>query len=445
MKNSPYRRLFLSVALLAAFATGHAEPAATNLPVVPAKPEALYLTWQRDPATTMTIHWLTDWEKGFRDTVLEYRGASGDSDRAWSRVTGASHPMPYTTRMVHSVELTGLAPDTIYEFRLGSFTTRKSGDFDFTSDGTEHRFRTLPVTLSRSVRFVSGGDANVGVEHKYAEMNQVAAGYDPDFAMLGGDIAYVNNNPKDAAKWFEFLRIWTETMITSDGRIIPIIPAIGNHELNGDTFDIRGGRPEFGATAERASIFYSVFSFPGVPGYNVLDAGDYMSVIVLDSFHSSPVSGPQTDWLRTVLERRKGTRYIMPIYHVGAYPSQRRFDEPVSVEIRANWVPLFEAAGVRFVFENHDHAYKVTYPLLGGRRHNDGIRYLGDGAWSVPARDKARPPAKAEYLERVEPRNHVYVVTLHPDRAEFIAVDPSAEEFDHFTIASQVTPQALPR
>jgi hypothetical protein len=433
--NRPRRPLALTALLLATLAAGHAQPAPAAAPAPPAPPEALYLTWQHDPVTTMTIHWLTDWQHGYRDTVLEYRAAAG-STAAWTRALGSSHPMPYTTRMVHTVELTGLESDTIYEFRLGALRALKSGEFDFIAGEARHRFRTLPAALSRPVCFVSGGDANLGAEYQYAEMNRVAASHSPDFALMGGDIAYVNNHPKDAGKWFDFLRIWTGTMLTPDGRIIPIVPAIGNHEVNGDAFDIRGGTPETGAIPERGSMFYSLFSFPGVPGYNVLDAGTYLSVVALDTFHTSPVPGPQTDWLRGVLERRRGTKYLMPMYHVGAYPSHRSASGPVAIAIRANWVPLFEAAGVRFVFENHDHTYKVTYPLLGGQRHPDGIRYLGDGAWSVATRD-IQPPAKAPYLERAYSRNHVFVVTLHPDRADFVSVDPAGAEFDRFSIDSR--------
>jgi len=45
------------------------------------------------------------------------------------------------------------------------------------------------------------------------------------------------------------------------------------------------------------------------------------------------------------------------------------------------------------------------------------------------------PSDKAPYLERAHPKNHVIVVTLHPDRADISAIDPQGEVFDRFSIA----------
>jgi acid phosphatase type 7 len=409
----------------------------------PAPPAAIYLTWQRDPARTMTIHWHTVWTDGFRDTVLEYRAAAAPVG-AWLRAEGRALALPFTQRMVHTVELTGLAPDTGYVFRLGTLRTGEKGAIAFLGDGGEHAFRTLPATLTRPVRFVSGGDANVGQftedkvtnEYQFAAMNRAAAARDPEFALIGGDIAYVNNEPKAVAKWFDFLRLWTETMRGKDGRLIPIVPAIGNHEVHGDAFEVRGGAPDRGVHPGRASLFYTLFAFPGHPGYRALDFGDYLTVLALDSFHTNPVPGPQTDWLRTALAARKTVPWIVPIYHVPAYPSHRPFGGAVSVAIRANWTPLFDEARVRFVFENHDHVYKVTHPLRAGKTDPKGTWYLGDGAWSVTTRVPSTAE-KAPYLARAEARNHVFAVTLHRDRADFVAVDPKGVEFDKFSIPAK--------
>jgi acid phosphatase type 7 len=404
-----------------------AQKSPTPAPLPPApQPLALYLTWQRDPVTTITVHWHTDWTEGFSDSVLEYRATGSGGNTSWSRTSGHAAQMPFTNRMVHTVEM------------LGRLTTREpDGELLFQPHGPVQKFCTLPATLSRPVRFVSGGDIYGGTSPDLmSSMCKIAAAQNPEFALLGGDIAYVNNEPKAASRWFDFFRVWRETMITQDGRMIPVVPAIGNHEVHGDTYQIRGGAPDRGVSTDRALFFYTLFAFPGRPGYNVLDAGNYLSLIALDSFHSNPVPGPQTDWLRGTLAQRRNVPFIVPFYHVPAYPSYRPFSGPISVAIRANWVPLFDQAGVRFAFENHDHAYKVSHPLRAGERHAAGTRYLGDGAWAVNTRNTT-PLDKAPYLERAHSKNHVFVVTLHSDRAEFRAVDPKGEEFDRFTIQAR--------
>jgi hypothetical protein len=404
----------------------------------PPLPLALYLTWQRDPVTTMTVHWHTDWTEGFTDSVLEYRATPATGTAGWSRATGHAAQMPFTNRMVHTVEVTGLRGDTTYEFRLGRLSTHEpDGALLFTPHGPVQKFRTLPATLSRPVKFVSGGDIYGGTSPDLmSTMCKTAAAQDPEFALLGGDIAYVNNEPKAANRWFDFFRIWRETMVTKDGRMIPVVPAIGNHEVHGDSYQIRGGAPNRGVSTDRALFFYTLFAFPGRPGYNVVDVGDYLSLVALDSFHSNPVPGPQTDWLRVTLAKRRNVPFVVPFYHVPAYPAHRSFSGAISVAIRANWVPLFDEANVRFAFENHDHVYKVTKPLRAGEANPAGTRYLGDGAWAVNTRETTALD-KAPYLERAHSKNHVFVVTLHPGRADFTAVDPKGEVFDRFSIEAR--------
>jgi len=164
---APYRSHLLPLpALLAGLlllvaATLNRTQAAEPAPLPPPSlPVALYLTWQRDPVTTMTVHWHTDWKNGFADSVLEYRAAgSGGAGQPWTRAQGHAIQMPFTDRMIHTVELTGLQGDSIYQFRLGRLLTRESdGVMQFHPHEPVHSFRTLPATLSRPVRFVSGGD-----------------------------------------------------------------------------------------------------------------------------------------------------------------------------------------------------------------------------------------------------------------------------------------------
>jgi hypothetical protein len=86
---------------------------------------------------------------------------------------------------------------------------------------------------------------------------------------------------------------------------------------------------------------------------------------------------------------------------VPAYPSVRK-DEGTTLEIRQHWVPLFEKAGVSAAFEHHDHAYKRTHPLLGGKVQDapaKGVTYLGDGAWGASIR-KVRPPADVPHIAK---------------------------------------------
>ena len=47
---------------------------------------------------------------------------------------------------------------------------------------------------------------------------------------------------------------------------------------------------------------------------------------------------------------------------------------------------FFEKYFVNAVFENHDHAYKRTYPLVDGSKDPLGVVYFGDGSWGASLR-----------------------------------------------------------
>jgi hypothetical protein len=64
--------------------------------------------------------------------------------------------------------------------------------------------------------------------------------------------------------------------------------------------------------------------------------------------------------------------HLFPVYHVPGYPSVRAFDGATSAQVREHWAPLFERAGVRVAFENHDHAYKRTHPIRAGAATRPG-------------------------------------------------------------------------
>ena len=119
------------------------------------------------------------------------------------------------------------------------------------------------------------------------------------------------------------------------------------------------------------------------------------------------------------------------MYHVPTYPSVRALADPIPGRIRAHWLPLFENAGVHLVFENHDHAYKRTKPILGGvAGAADGIVFAGDGAWGVGLRT---PDATRNYLDGVQSRHHAFLVTITNTDRTIEAVDKAGVVFDSFT------------
>ena len=158
----------------------------------------------------------------------------------------------------------------------------------------------MPAKANDTIHFVSGGDSGIG---KHAVMtNHVAAAQSPMFVVIAGDIAYENG--KSPAIFFQFLKNYSRDLRDDKKRLIPLLGCLGNHEAVGG----------YGKTRKEAPFFYSVFDglFPET-GYASLDFGDYLSLIFLDTGHTSPIEGAQTDWLARNAQRAGGmSRRCLP-------------------------------------------------------------------------------------------------------------------------------------
>lgn len=375
----------------------------------PFNPPALYLTWQHDPTSTMTIQWLA--KKGQAPLQVFYTDLEKEH---LSSVNSSHQPLPDTDYIVHFAELTNLQENTEYLF-------------GFSEDSIQYKFKTMPAFLDRPLSFVVGGDCYHTLE-TLKQTNTQAAKTNPAFVIIGGDIAYsvskfVPDGSESMQRWFDWLEAWKEHMQASDGRLIPLLAVIGNHETIG----------KYEQNPEQAKGFYNLFSMPGPQGYAALDFGRYMSLFLLDSGHTHPVEGAQSLWLNNELGRRRDVLHKFAIYHVPAYPSVRKFTNSKIVNVRNHWPPIFELHGLSAAFEHHDHAYKRSERIREGHVDPNGVLYLGDGAWGVPP----RIPRKAQdtwYLKKTAARNHFIRVELSSENRRFQAIDIEGNIFDDFTV-----------
>jgi hypothetical protein len=258
----------------------------------------------------------------------------------------------------------------------------------------------MPAKANDTISFISGGDC--GVNEHVINNNIQAARQDPMFAVIGGDLAYENGRSADT--FLAFLRNYSKYMIARHGRLIPMLAAIGNHEVDGG----------YDRTRDQAPFFYAMFDgLYSETGYNVLDFGDYLSLVLLDTGHTSPIDGDQTDWLEKTLKARADHPHVIIVNHVPAYPSYRSMGNALGFggtgeDNREFWVPLFENFRVPVVLEHHDHTFKRSKPLLGGLAHGNGVLYLGDGSWG-----KLRTPKPPEKLPHMAAMSRDYHLSLH--------------------------------
>jgi acid phosphatase type 7 len=339
---------------------------------------------------------------------VEYR--SGDSG-PWVETKAVSRPFGKTMHRVVSAELSNLPPDAVIPFRV-------------TTDGRvkDFRFRTPPVT-SKPITFVTGGD----VYHKREPMdlmNRRAGMEDPLFALIGGDLAYANDVSPE--RWFDYIDSWAAHARAPDGRLIPKMVAIGNHE----TLEA-GYHPNDAPGPEAASLFYSLFDFPdGADATHAVDFGSWISFLMLDSGHTRSIAA-QNGWLGRALEVRRQVPHVFVAYHRPAWGCGAKED---SVEIRRDWCPLFEQHRVSAVFEYDHHVFCRSHPIRGGVVDPaGGIPYLGAGAWSVAVRKvKADELKKRPWVAASGSVNHFYRIETDAQGFTAIAKDIEGKVIDRY-------------
>lgn len=399
------RRTFVASSL-GALATYSLSEAA-ELPTQPLAPWArlsssLFLTWWTDPTTTMVIQWI---DLAAAPELVSYAPLHSPE---WKVATVSTKPFPDTDLVVYRCELRGLTPGTEYVFHTGAREPRR-------------RFRTLPEKATDTFTFVSGGDCGTG-SHAIAT-NQLAARQDPYFAMIGGDLAY--DNGKSPSTFLKFLQNYSRYMVDTKGRHIPMLSCLGNHEVNG------GYKGQRSAAAHYLSVFDGFYD---ETTYGVMDIGDYLSLVLLDTGHISPIKGEQTDWLGTALASRQDRPHLIVANHVPAYPSYRA-SEDTGRDNRKYWCPLFERYQVDVVLEHHDHTFKRSHPMKGGLRDKHGVLYLGDGSWGQLR--AANKPELRPYLAAYGESYHVSVHRLEGEQRFHVALTDSGRVADVCMTASK--------
>jgi len=406
-------------------------------------PDTLFLSWQGDPTTTMTVQWLgpdsaSDQsvryaavnaklqkpapQAGPHETAAGVPPAEGKAtgevtaldSPAWRIVKTLTKAYPNTNLKVHRCELTGLTAATEYQFRIGT-------------NSRAYHFRTLPAKATDTFQFVSGGDCGIG-DHAI-RTNMLAARQEPYFVLIAGDLAY--DDGRSPETFTKFLQNYHAHMIDSAGRLIPMLTCIGNHEVNGGYKTRRADSPQY------LSLFDGLYA---EKTYGVVDIGDYLSLVLLDTGHIEPIGGEQTEWLAATLAARQERPHLIVANHVPAYPSYRPPQGEngklgTGEEQRRYWSPLFERYNVDVVLEHHDHTFKRTHPLTNGLMDKNGVLYLGDGSWGklrIPNAPEQRP-----YLAKVSSAYHMTVHRLEGDQRHHVALEEGGKIADVCTTTSK--------
>jgi len=387
-------------------------------------PATLILTWEKDPCRSMTALWLRGpglGEPPQHDLpeIIQWKKAG---DEGWQSMRTESLPFPDPEKLgrprwtLVRARWDQLPPGEMCLFKIG--------------DSPEAKFCTAPGEIGNGVTFVEGGD--VDIADPSGQMMALAARQNPLFMSVGGDLAYGDGH--DIKREIAFWKQWRQAACAPDGRIIPFVPGIGNHE-------VKGGYVQEGASFEqmkaRAPFFYALFGGLYRKAEPVaLDFGNYLSMLLLDSGHVLPIS-LQTDWLKANLALRKHVPWVFASWHVSTYPSFRKWkDQREIVQTREEWVPVLEQSEVAAVFTHHEHnLQRVESEGKAGRK----IPFLGNGAMGVEARPQNCPESKA-LTKAFAQSGYVNVVELRGNGATVRALGPEDQELDRLDLPFRIKP-----
>ncbi|MGZ0654408.1 fibronectin type III domain-containing protein [Coraliomargarita sp. W4R72] len=379
-------------------------------------PEHLIFTYQGNPATSFTANWqvLDEVEDPKSAAIVYYDTVSRDGDpEAYAyQSSGKSFTIDgLNNRTIYRSRVDGLIAATTYYLIVGN------SEVGFSN---EVKVRTLAGSDSE-LRFVTGGD--MGTSEDTRLLLRHSASRNPQFAVIGGDIAYANGKLESVHEWDTWLKYYTEEMVTEQGFQIPVVLAVGNHEVRG----------AYEQPKSHAPFFFGFFAQDPDHSYFSLKFNEHFALMVLDSGHITTHES-QSEWLRGELERYSGVTHRAAVYHVPLYPSHRDKMNTYSSLGRTHWGPIFDEYQLTVAFENHDHSFKRSHLLKGDQATKDGsgTLYLGDGCWGIQPRNtnsKGR-----DYLAKSGNIQHFWLVDVSAEKILYRAIDLSNQVFDVYPI-----------
>ncbi len=363
---------------------GTPDPKTPPAPKLHSNPKQLvrnqHMTWQHDPATTISITWTTEASdlKTYQPKVLFGEASAMCADGRFLLKQGkvatgigalyeavvADKP---TKVVAWTVEMTALKPDTEYVFRAGNFAefdpaAKKLLGPEFGKVGS---FRTAPKKGDKKpMPFVFAGDSRGGApiitsrSPTYAKIPALAWFFSGDMNTVGTQ-----------AEWNDWFKAMEPIL---DRR--PLMPVQGNHELFSD-------------------VYYNQFALPAMPGIPAewiehawaLDIGN-VHFVGLDSNSSDNIKG-SIDWLKDDLKKAaadKDIDFTIVQYHHTTYSAG---PHGPTAWVKELLVPLFEQHGVDLVINGHDHTYERSLPILADKVSSPekGITYVVAGGFYAPA------------------------------------------------------------
>ncbi len=292
-----------------------------------------YLVLRKDPASSMTICWITARKK--------------DSTLFWGTdKNNLANTAVHSKSRFHAVTLENLSPDTDYFYRIDEKLPQNRKKKHF-------QFHTFPEKdTHKPVHFIIAGDLQ-SRDYPTFKSNRIIAKQikreKPQFVIQTGDLVQLGTN---AYSWHTLM---ANLPLYASSR--PFLAAVGNHEhyIIHSSKNFRTLFP-YAFTGEKSSS-YSVdiknMHFTFLDPYDGGFAG-----------MNSRMTTKQKEWVRKDLEKavQKGAQWIFVVLHQPVFTSGEYAND---VRLR-NWIlPLLFRYNVDAVFFGHSHLYEHWHYQYG--------------------------------------------------------------------------------
>ena len=376
----------------------------------------------QDNSTSRTIMWQSDNSEA--DAVIEYR-LEGTEKTQTIGATDKAFTDDGSTTYIHEATLTGLTPNTNYEYRVGYGTDRRSDWY---------RLETAGASVYDVLIYP---DSQSGDYSQWEEIVKSSALRNPRTALYisMGDLV---DNGEQAYQW----RTWLNSIKPLSANV-PLATTLGNHEMY--TLDWKMREP------------YAYLNYFAVPPngneifnrrYYSYDFGD-VHYVVLDTMlyesnhednhdtHHPDLYDVQVQWLHQDLttNTKKWTVVLMhrdPFQYAFDRPGANRaigFDDEGVL-----FMPIFDEFNVDLVLSAHLHSYRNRGHVRNFDRDSSGPLYILTGIAGDARRPKWKEHPLDVYVAPDRDKNNYMTMTVTPNKLIVKAFLPDGTQLDESVI-----------
>ena len=376
----------------------------------------------QDNSISRTIMWQSDNSEA--DAVIEYRLEGAEKSQTIG-ATDKAFTDDGSTTYIHEATLTGLTPNTKYEYRVGYGTDRRSDWY---------RLETAGASVYDVLIYP---DSQSGDYSQWEEIVKNSALRTPRTALYisMGDLV---DNGEHAYQW----RTWLNSIRPLSANV-PLATTLGNHEMY--TLDWKMREP------------YAYLNYFAVPPngneifnrrYYSYDFGD-VHYVVLDTMlyesnhednhdtHHPDLYDVQVQWLRQDLTANT-KKWTVVLMHRD--PFQYAFDRPgASRDVGFNeegvlFMPIFDEFNVDLVLSAHLHSYRNRGHVRNFDRDSSGPLYILTGIAGDARRPKWKEHPLDVYVAPDRDKNNYMTMTVTPSKLIVKAFLPDGTQLDESVI-----------